>query len=459
MKQKKIVINEQSKYSYGNLDFSCLLNFKTLLLLAPLAMIILFGFPTSALADQIGPKANEILKNGSRTLRRKKERELQRLATKQTADVLSSSSQYQQFVNSLTIEQLKKLPQRRLADINGNININLMLTGDDVAAFFSTIFGPKKSDTIITELTQPVKQTLIEKINQFGNRPLTIRGGILGWGTVHALKTIGKKVEKWSREEKTPAIQQIPRQVVNIVTDKTVQLAILAVILYHSAVHRKLPTPVKDVVEVVFPKKKITMGEWSVQKLQQSINFATSNAIYIIPLLILWIFRKQILKAIFGQAEGVNGAVNTIMDFVREQHKSIMQSGKDMVKLTTDWTSNLSKQVNNYTKRDMDEIIDLKKQNNSLQQELDIQTKVLHECDKQQTIYEYALGDARRELIGRTNLYINHLNELQMKNNEQQTIDQPPIPQLIDQPEEEKIIQRIDITERIKELKSEAEKK
>ena len=153
------------------------LNNKALFLLAPLAMVLLFGFPPSAMADQLGPTTQEVFKNGSREVRRRKARQLKQIVTEQTTKLLSSSAEYQQFVNNLTIEQLKKIPQRRFADINGNINISLMLTGDDVSNFFTTILGSKTPSTILPEITEPVKKNLLEKINQYGNKPLTIRSG------------------------------------------------------------------------------------------------------------------------------------------------------------------------------------------------------------------------------------------------------------------------------------------
>lgn len=54
---------------------------------------------------------------------------------------------------------------------------------------------------------------------------------------------------------------------VNILTDKSVQLAVLTVLLYHSTINRKLPAPLKSVADVVFPEKKLTMGQWTIEKL------------------------------------------------------------------------------------------------------------------------------------------------------------------------------------------------
>lgn len=97
-------------------------------------------------------------------------------------------------------------------------------------------------------------------------------------------------------------------------------------------------------------------------------------------------YSSNCVGSLFGQKEGINGAINTVMDFVREQHKTILQYGRDMMKTTSDWGNRFYNQVSAYNQRDLDQLVEKNKEIRSLHEKVADTQKIVHELDKHQEV-------------------------------------------------------------------------
>nr|YP_009545441.1 hypothetical protein [Mallomonas splendens]YP_009545465.1 hypothetical protein [Mallomonas splendens]AYO28595.1 hypothetical protein [Mallomonas splendens]AYO28619.1 hypothetical protein [Mallomonas splendens] len=190
-----------------------------------------------------------------------------------------------------------------------------------------------------------------------------------------------KKKEKSSRKNPVPGINfpglpALPGGVVAVLVAWTlIQLTFMK--------DRKIPEPITDVLNTIFPKKTRTWNDFLMEYLDRSLKYLLKHPHYILILYFVFHHRSTLLKIITAPASEKGEVVKNITDGIQSFLNIITNLFNDMLKRMDTISTLNATTIKEYKIKDEKLVEELKSDTRTLKKELTQCKEDLHQTDKE----------------------------------------------------------------------------
>ena len=217
-------------------------------------------------------------------------------------------------------------------------------------------------------------------------RMLFLRGGILG-GLPAALAvggTVFREIFKIFKTEeiRIPGFSQEKKEPLQETVKKTSIVAIFLILIFLITGQKKrLPPPVQQTINSLFPEKKSTITEWAIEHFKTSVDYLIRHPQYVILLAIAFKFRKQ-MWSLSTNPDARTEFVTKSFEFIHTQQKEAKELINKLNSLQKEWMDKFYKTGQAFTTHELGRLEIAEKQIESLRTQLQTKEQVVHEMEK-----------------------------------------------------------------------------
>lgn len=157
--------------------------------------------------------------------------------------------------------------------------------------------------------------------------------------------------------------------------------ALIILVLFLKGEKRKLPKPLQQTLDSVFPVKKATLQEWAVVHLQKSFDFLLKYPHYIALIFIVFRFRKVIWN-LSQSSDARTEAVTKAHEFIKIQQKEVTSLVTKFNKYQQEWTDKFYKTSQVLTGHELQKLDEANKTIELLRTNIDLKREVIHTLEK-----------------------------------------------------------------------------
>ena len=310
---------------------------RTILILSPLFLLVLFGMPSSVLAEVVKNSKNKgseiIFDEGTNQVFRK---------LYHTVDFRPGPLEKKKFLEKVQSLKKKEFSEFVTHIFTNNVYLNLTQiqkiqgSRNDFQQFLSKPLSEGVYKPFHTFSPGRIKNSSLGNILKFTGgflNPLQIPGILKVLGDVFKVgKIITKKIEPGKESDNVNRLP-LPGPLQNPVVFLYVTIFAVILIILGPQKTSKIPIEIK---ETFFPPRKKSWTEFLQSGVKSSLTFLVNNPQYTILLFLVFYFRKQIIK-IISDKDYRDEFTTKAFDVINKQQEAIQRVTQEHIKRAEKW--------------------------------------------------------------------------------------------------------------------------